>query len=422
MRRYAHITGWGMYVPDRVLNNEDLAEMVDTSDGWIRERTGIAERRIAAPKETTATMALKAAQEALRVADLDPSKVDLIIVASATPDYFFPSAACLVQDALGATKAGAFDLSAGCSGFVYGLSVGSDLIISGAYENVLVIGAETMSRVVDWTDRNTCILFGDGAGAVLLSVNETPGGILSSTLGSDGSGGDLLIIPAGGSRHPASNETLAEGLHYIHMNGREIFRFATRAMSKATSQAIEKADLRLEDIELLIPHQANQRIIDSAAKALKLPPEKFFLNLERYGNTSAASIPIALCEAIETGRVKRDDHLVLVGFGAGLTWGAAVVHWSVPLPKPPLSRRKRVLSWLRYRWATLQSFLRRFLRKIEALGKPANGTGPEILWLRQRWETLKATFRRVRDGIENLGKPSPGEEEQESEREEERRE
>lgn len=422
MRRYAHITGWGMYVPDRVLNNEDLAEMVDTSDGWIRARTGIAERRIAAPKETTATMALKAAQEALRVADIDPSKVDLIIVASATPDHFFPSTACLVQDALGATKAGAFDLSAGCSGFVYGLSVGSDLIVSGAYENVLVIGAETMSRVVDWTDRNTCILFGDGAGAVLLSVNETPGGILSSTLGSDGSGGDLLIIPAGGSRHPASNETVAEGLHYIHMNGREIFRFATRAMSKAASQAIKKADLRLEDIDLLIPHQANQRIIDSAAKALKLPPEKFFLNLERYGNTSAASIPIALCEAIETGRVKRDDHLVLVGFGAGLTWGAAVVHWSVPLPKPPLSRRKRVLSWLRYRWATLQSFLRRFLRKIEALGKPTNGTGPEILWLRQRWETLKATFRRVRDGIENLGKPSPGEEEEESEREEERRE
>ncbi len=366
MARYAQIVGWGMYVPSRVLTNDDLARMVDTSDDWIRERTGIVERRIAAPNETTATMAIRAAQAALQVANADPARLDLIIVATATPDYFFPATACLVQDALGATRAGAFDLSAGCTGFVYGLVVGSQMIISGTYNQVLVIGAETLSRILNWTDRNTCVLFGDGAGAVLLQASDVPGGILSAVLGADGSGGDLLILPAGGSRHPASVETVAQNMHYIHMNGPEVFRFATQVTARAAKQALAEAGLHLEDISLFISHQANGRIIQSAAKSLKLPPEKVFVNLDRYGNTSSASVPIALCEAIEQGRVKRGDYLVIVGFGAGLTWAATVVRWGVPLPVSRPPRRMVAWRWVRYRWATLRSHLRRLGWKILA--------------------------------------------------------
>ena len=364
MARYAQIVGWGMYVPSEIVTNEDLASMVDTSDDWIRARTGIVERRIASPKETTATMSIRAAQAALRVANANPANLDLIIVATATPDYPFPATACLVQDALGATRAGAFDLSAGCTSFVYALAVGSQMIISGAYDQVLVIGAETLSRIINWTDRNTCVLFGDGAGAVLLQASAVPGGVLSAVLGADGSGGDLLMLPAGGSRHPASAETVAQELHYIHMNGREVFRFATRVTAKAARQALAKANVNLEDVSLFIPHQANGRIIHSAAKSLKLPPEKVFVNLDRYGNTSSASVPIALCEAIEQGRVKRDDHLVMVGFGAGLTWAATVVRWGVPLPVPQPSRWRATWRLVRYRWAAIRSYLRRLGRRI----------------------------------------------------------
>ncbi len=366
MARYAQIVGWGMYVPSEILTNDDLASMVDTSDDWIRARTGIVERRIAAPKETTATMSIRAAQAALRVANANPARLDLIIVATATPDYLFPATACLVQNALGATRAGAFDLSAGCTGFVYALAVGSQMIISGAYDQVLVIGAETLSRIINWTDRNTCVLFGDGAGAVLLQASDVPGGVLSAVLGADGSGGDLLMLPAGGSRHPASAETVAQELHYIHMNGPEVFRFATRVTAKAARQALAEANVNLEDISLFIPHQANGRIIHSAAKSLKLPPEKVFVNLDHYGNTSSASVPIALCEAIEQGRVKRDDHLVIVGFGAGLTWAAAVVKWSMPLPIPQPSRWRIAWRLARYRWAAIRSYLRRLGRRILA--------------------------------------------------------
>jgi len=364
LARYAQIVGWGMYVPSEILTNDDLATMVDTSDDWIQARTGIVERRIAPPKETTATMAISAARAALRVANANPARLDLIIVATATPDYPFPATACLVQEALGATKAGAFDLSAGCTGFVYGLAVGRQMIISGAYDQVLVIGAETLSRIVNWTDRNTCVLFGDGAGAVLLQASDVPGGVLSAVLGADGSGGDLLMLPAGGSRQPASAETVAQGLHYIHMNGPEIFRFATRVTARASRQALAEADVNLEDISLLISHQANGRIIQSAAKSLKLPPEKVFVNLDRYGNTSAASVPIALCEAIEQDRVKRDDHLVMVSFGAGLTWAAVVVRWGVPLPVPRPSRWQVAGRLARYRWAAVRSYLRRLGWKI----------------------------------------------------------
>ncbi len=364
MPKYAHIVGWGKYVPDKILTNNDLAELVDTSDEWILARTGISERRIAGPKESTFTMALRAAQEALEVANLDPRALDLIIVSTATPDYLFPATACLVQDALGATHAGAFDLEAGCAGFVYALSIGDQMIATGAYKHVLVIGAETLSRILDWTDRNTCVLFGDGAGAFLLQASDTPGGMLSFVLGSDGSGGQLLIIPAGGSRQPASLDTVTPRLHFVQMKGREVFRFASRITAKAAREAIRAAKLTTDDIDLFIPHQANLRIILSAAKELGLPMARVFVNVEKYGNTSAASIPIAFCEAIEEGRLKPGNHLVLVGFGAGLTWGATVVKWRVPLPAPPPPRRGRFWRRLRYRWARLRSLLRRLRRRV----------------------------------------------------------
>lgn len=364
MPKYAHIVGWGKHIPDKTLTNSDLAGIVNTSDEWILARTGISERRIAGPKESTFTMSLRAAQEALEVANIDPRALDLIIVCTATPDYPFPATACLVQDALGATRAGAFDLEAGCAGFLYGLSIGSQMIATGAYEHVLVIGAETLSRIIDWTDRATCVLFGDGAGALLLQASDAPGGVLSFVLGSDGSGGQLLIIPAGGSRQPASLDTVNRRLHYVQMRGREVFRFASRIMSKAAREAIRGAKLTIDDIDLFIPHQANLRILLSAAKELGLPMERVLVNVEKYGNTSAASIPIAFCEAIEEERLKPGDHLVMVGFGAGLTWAAAVVKWLVPLPAPPPPRRGSFWRWLRYRWARLRSLLWRLRRRV----------------------------------------------------------
>jgi 3-oxoacyl-[acyl-carrier-protein] synthase-3 len=362
----AHIVGWGKYVPERALTNEYWSQMVDTSDEWIRTRTGIAERRWVGDDETTATMAIQAAHEALETAGFAPSQLDLIIVATATPDHLFPATACLVQDALGATRAAAFDLSAGCSGFVYGVSVAADLITAGAYRNILVIGADTLSRITDVTDRSTCILFGDGAGAVVLHANGADGGVLSSVLGADGSGGDLLHLPAGGSRQPASHQTVSEGLHYLKMRGREIFRFAVRVMPATTSQVLEKAGLTIGDMSLLIPHQANWRITDASAKALGIPGDKVFSNVDRYGNTSAASIPIALCEAVEQGRIHRDDVVVFVGFGAGLTWAATAVRWSAPLPAAPLTRWKRAWYNLSYRYAALRSLVRRFVRWLAA--------------------------------------------------------
>ncbi len=368
MKTHAHIVGWGKSVPQRVLTNDDLSRMVDTSDEWIRTRTGIAERRIVVDGETTFSMSLHAAQRSLEVAGINPSQLDLIVVATVTPDYAFPATACLVQDALGATRAAAFDLSAGCTGFVYGLSVAANLISAGVYENALVIGAETLSRITDWSDRATCVLFGDGAGAVVLQANGADGGVLSTVLGADGSGGDLLCLPAGGSKHPASHRTVAEGLHYLRMKGREVFRFAVRAMPAATRGVLEQAGLEISDLNLLIPHQANQRIIEAATRALKLEPEVVFTNLERYGNTSAASIPIALCEAAEEGRIQRDDLVVCVGFGAGLTWGAAAIRWSAPLPSVAPSRWEKARYQLRYRYAALRSLVRRFLRWLLSLG------------------------------------------------------
>ncbi len=332
--RYAQITGWGSCVPDKILTNEALARVVDTSDDWITRMTGIKERHVVAnERETTAILATRAGRDALMVAGLPPSRLDLIIVATVTPEYAFPSTASMVQDALGAASAGAFDLSAGCSGFLYGLNMAIGYIRSEMADHVLVIGAETLSRIVDWTDRNTCVLFGDGAGAVVVSACTDRCGVLATELGSDGSGGGLLILPAGGSHQPASIDTVSNGGHFVKMNGREVFRFATTVMPRATENVVKKAGWEMSDVSLIIPHQANTRIIESAAKRLGLPMEKFFVNLERYGNTSAASIPIALTEAVAQGKVHPGDRLVLVGFGAGLTWAAAAVEWGVP-PAP----------------------------------------------------------------------------------------
>ena len=365
-QRNAHVIGWGKAVPERILTNDDLAAIVDTSDEWIRQRTGIAERRAVREGETTLSLGLKAAQEALEIADLDPVRLDMIIVATVTPEYLLPSTACLLQDALGAEKAAAFDLSAGCSGFVYGLGLAADLLRAGRYDYVLVVGSETLSRITDWTDRNTCVLFGDGAGAVVLQGNDAPGGVLSSVMGADGSGGELLIQPAGGSAYPASIETVAARQHYVQMKGRQVFRFATRIMPEATRQALERAGVPVEDVTLFVPHQANDRILQSAARGLGVSEDRMFSNLARYGNTSSASVPLALCEAIEQGLINRDDVIVCVGFGAGLTWAAAVIRWSLPLPVPAPSRRMTFWRGVRYRWARIRSRWNRIWRRVDA--------------------------------------------------------
>jgi 3-oxoacyl-[acyl-carrier-protein] synthase-3 len=377
MPRYAHVTGWGMAVPELVLTNADLAQMVETTDEWIVDRTGIRERRLADKHETTASLALQAAQRALERTEVRPRDINLIIVATSTPEHLFPATASLVQDRLGARTAGAFDLSAACSGFIYGVNIAAQAIRSGSIDNALVIGAETLSRIVNWDDRSTCILFGDGAGAFLLQAGEKPGGVLSCVMRSDGSGGDLLSVPAGGSRMPTSTETVRQKLHGIQMNGREVFRFATRVMASSTQEAVQKAGLKLDDIELVVPHQANLRIIEAAARGLHLPLNRFVINIERYGNTSTASIPIALTEAAEAGRVHPGDHLVLVGFGAGLTWGALVLQWVTP--EKPVPARRRRLSTTRLFLARLRSGLRRIARWIEGLlwGAASRGKEPD---------------------------------------------
>ncbi len=360
MSPYAHITGWGMAVPTKLLTNSDLAKMVDTDDEWIQSRTGIKQRHIASEDKSTASLAKDAALNALRVANLNPIDVELIIVSTSSPEHVFPATACLVQDQIGATHAGAFDLSAACSGFIYALNMATQAIRSGSMTNVLVIGAETLSRFVNWEDRNTCVLFGDGAGAFVLQAGEEPGGVLSAVMRSDGSGGDLLSLPAGGSRLPASVETIQNKQHTIHMNGREVFRFATRVIVQATKEAISSAQLKIDDVQLIIPHQANLRIIEAAMRGLELPPDRYFINIERYGNTSTASIPIATCEAISQGRLKAGDNTVFVGFGAGLTWGSALVRWTGPfLPH-------RHIYPTSYRlWVTIRSQLLRLVRRIE---------------------------------------------------------
>jgi 3-oxoacyl-[acyl-carrier-protein] synthase-3 len=326
--RHAHVTGWGRYAPAQVLTNRDLERIVDTSDEWIVSRTGIRERRVAAAHETTASMAAVASLRAIRTAGIDPDEIDLILLATLTPDYWMPSTAALVKEAIGNTKAAAMDVSAACSGFVYAFATAQAYITSGLAKHVLVIGAELLTRFLDYTDRSTCILFGDGAGAVVLSASEEPGGSLAFEMTTEPQGAYMIWLPAGGAKAPPSAETIARGEHYIRMEGNQTYRFATKTMATTALSAIRKAGLEPDDIKLFIPHQANNRIIEAVAKGLGLPMDRMYVNLDRYGNTSAASVPIALAEAVNEGRLEVGDRVVLVAFGAGFTSGAVAIEWT----------------------------------------------------------------------------------------------
>lgn len=320
------ILGTGSSTPKRVLSNFDLEKIVDTSDEWIRTRTGIVERRIADSDVATSDMAFEASLRAMEAASIDPVDIDGIILGTVTPDYFFPSTACVLQSRLGARKAFAFDLSAGCSGFVYGLQVGKGMIESEDARIILVVGAETMTRIMDFKDRATCVLFGDGAGAAIIAGSDSPG-ILSLHLGANGDDWELLHMPAGGSRLPPSEESVRNRLHYIKMKGNDIFKEAVKAMESAAIEAIRKANITPDEIDLFIPHQANLRIMEAVRRRLDIPPEKVFVNVDKYGNTSSASVPIALDEAVRSGRVRRGDLVLFSVFGAGFTWASGVVRW-----------------------------------------------------------------------------------------------
>lgn len=324
----AGILGTGFYVPEKIMTNADLEKIVETSDEWIVERTGIKERRIAEDNQPMSDLALRAAKDALADADVAAEDLDLIIVATLTSDRIIPSTACMIQNLLGAKHAAAFDLSAACSGFAYAASVAAQFIETGAYKKALVIGAETLSKYINWEDRNTCVLFGDGAGAAVLGQVEEGYGILSFDLGSDGSGGDAIQIPSSGSLMPVSKESIDQKLNLIHMNGRDVFKFAVKAMGKTVKNSLAKIDMPQEKIDWLVPHQANIRIIESAAKRLSMPMDKVIVNIHKYGNMSAACIPIALAEAAAAKRFKKGDIIALSGFGAGLTWASCIIRWS----------------------------------------------------------------------------------------------
>ncbi|MBL6919749.1 MAG: ketoacyl-ACP synthase III [Puniceicoccaceae bacterium] len=322
------ITGTGSYTPAKVLTNDDMSKIVDTSDEWIRTRSGISERCFAAQGETTSDMAVAAAEKAISAADIDRRDIDLIIVATMTPDMPFPSTACILQSKLGLGNITAFDIQAACSGFIYALNTGSNMLRSGAYKKALIIGAEKMSSILDFEDRTTCVLFGDAASAIIIEASETSGvGVLGSIAGSDGSDPSLLYQPAGGSTIPSSHESIDARQHFIKMNGKEIFKQAVRVMGQVSSDILEQYSFTADQIDLLIPHQANMRIIDSLAKRMKLPMEKFHNNLDRFGNTSGASVGLALDEAYQKGRIQSGDLILLVAFGAGLTWGASLIKW-----------------------------------------------------------------------------------------------
>jgi 3-oxoacyl-[acyl-carrier-protein] synthase III len=325
---HAHVTGWGRYVPSQVLTNADLERMVDTSDDWITSRTGIRERRVAAADETTASMAAVASLRAIRTAGIEPDDIDLILLGTLTPDYWMPSTAALVKEAIGNTRAAAMDVSAACSGFVYAFASAQAWINAGLAKHVLVIGAELLTRFLDYTDRSTCILFGDGAGAVVLSASEEPGGALGVELTTAPEGAYMIWLPAGGAKSPPSNETIARGEHFIRMEGRETYRFATKTMATTALESVRRSGLTPDDVSLFIPHQANVRIIEAVAKGLGLPMDRMYTNVQKYGNTSAASVPIALAEAVNEGRVKVGDNVTIVAFGAGFTSGAVTINWT----------------------------------------------------------------------------------------------
>jgi 3-oxoacyl-[acyl-carrier-protein] synthase-3 len=321
------ITGLGCRVPDRVLTNEELSKLVDTSDEWIVERTGIRERRVAGPEEALSDLCLPACRDALEQAGVGASDIDLIIVATVTPDMLFPSTAAILADQLGAPDAAAYDLSAGCTGFMYALAQAYGMLAAGLASRALVVGGDTLSKIVDWHDRTTCVLFGDGAGAVVLDrVRE--GGFLGFELGADGSGGPQLFLPAGGSREPTSADTFAEGRHFVQMNGREVFKFATRVLVSSAEKVLSECGLTVDDVDVYVPHQANVRIIDHATKKLGIPAERVVVNVDRYGNTSSGSIPLALADAAADGRLKQGSTVLMTGMGAGLTWGSSVIEWT----------------------------------------------------------------------------------------------
>jgi 3-oxoacyl-[acyl-carrier-protein] synthase-3 len=351
--RSVRVSGWGSYVPERVLSNADLERIVDTSDEWIRSRTGISERRVAAPHETTATLGAIAAKRAIAVAGLEPDEIDVIIVATLTPDYPMPSTAALVKEAIGNRSAAAFDIGAACSGFVFGYATADSYVRSGMAKHVLVVGAELLTRFVDYEDRGTCILFGDGAGAVVLSASdEAGGGMAGLEMTTDPDGAYMIWLPSGGSRSPSSRETTKRGEHFIRMEGRETYRYATRTLAASALSAIEKAGWSADEIDLVIPHQANVRIIEAVAKGLKLPMDRFFVNIDKYGNTSAASVGIALDEAVAQGRVKPGDKLVFAAFGAGFTSGAIALEWTADpaaaqraATVEPVARVRAPLDW-----------------------------------------------------------------------------
>ncbi|MDR7486237.1 MAG: beta-ketoacyl-ACP synthase III [Armatimonadota bacterium] len=323
----AAVLGLGVHVPSRVLTNADLERMVDTSDAWIIERTGIRTRRIAEPGEAASDLGVVAAEAALRDAGLQASALDLIICATTTPDMLFPATACLIQDRIGATRAGAFDLLAACSSFVYGVVSAAAAIEAGVVRHVLVVGAEILTKLVDWSDRTLAVLVGDGAGAVVMGPSESGAGVRASVVGADGSAGDLLKLPAGGSRLPMSQEVIAQRLHRARMDGQAVFKLAVRVVPDAIRQVVAAAGMTLDDIAWIVPHQANQRIIEAIARAMGLPLERFVCTIERYGNTSSASVPLSLWEALRDGRIRDGDHLVLVAFGGGFTWSACVLTW-----------------------------------------------------------------------------------------------
>jgi 3-oxoacyl-[acyl-carrier-protein] synthase-3 len=325
--RTCSITSVGSYVPDHIVTNAALEKLVDTSDEWITTRTGIKERRRAAENEYTSDLATKAALRAMQAGNVKPEQIDLIIVATITPDMMFPATACLVQQKIGASRASAFDIEAACSGYIYAMEIGQQFIMSRTYDTVLIIGADKLTTIVDWKDRNTCVLFGDGAGAAILQHRPQAHGLLTACMGADGAQPDLLCMPGGGSRKPATHETVDARLHYLRMDGKEVFKHAVTAMCTAGREALRRCEIDITQIKCVIPHQANRRIIDAVAERLGAKPEQLFVNLDRYGNTSAASVGIALDEAVRSGRIQRGDLVLMVVFGAGLTWAAAVIEW-----------------------------------------------------------------------------------------------
>ncbi len=325
--RRVSITGLGAHVPERVVTNAELAAMVDTSDEWIVTRTGIRERRVASPEEALSDLCLPAIREALEQAGVEAASLDLVIVATVTPDMIFPATAAILADELGAVDAAAYDLSAGCTGFMYAVAQATTMVAGGLAQRALVVGGDVLSKIVDWSDRATCILFGDGAGAVLLERVEK-GGFLGFELGADGSGGPDLYVPAGGSRVPASEATIAQGEHFVRMNGREVFKFATRVLVSSAENLLEECGVAVEDVDVYVPHQANVRIIRHAAEKLGILPERVVINVDRYGNTSSGSIPLALADAAGEGRLRKGDLVLMTGMGAGLTWGSALLEWT----------------------------------------------------------------------------------------------